>query len=463
MSESISRRQFLQAMAAMAGAALAAACMPAAGPAPTGGAQPGEAPVAAPKKVVVRVQIQGGTLGAQLHDMADLWNKEHADKFEVVGEDVPYDDISMKTQMGYAVGDLQDVLHAFTRWYFTGAYSGWYMPLDDLIAETGLIPDYDDFYQIAIDNSRWEGKIYGVPEAPYVAPNNVIFWNRGLFEEAGVPVPNDAMDVWDLFETARKITNVEKGIFGFEANQGTQGRLNTIARHWGKPQYGASGDTSTWLTDVEGKKFNFIDNVGCIEWFSKWYLPLLKERVIPTAADAVAGGLFEAGRVAIGQGHQGFPRRKELSVGDNWDFHPEDAILFPKGPEGRRGTSQEGHYKCIWSDTKVPREALEFIGFITSVEGGKMGFARTGSYSARKSVWTDPENTSKYPIFIAMHELMESGIVEPYPLPWNLRDQEFTDIFKNLMNPLWQGTTTWEEHAPSVQRQIQAHFDLPRP
>jgi ABC-type glycerol-3-phosphate transport system substrate-binding protein len=470
--QAYSRRQFLTGLTLAAGGAAIAGltgCTPKAPPtavpakeAPAQPAKVPEAPKAAPQKVVVRVQIQSGSLGPQLHDMADKWNAEHADKFEIVGEDVPYGDISMKTQLGYAVGDLQDVLHAFTRWYFTGAFSGWYLPLGDLIDQTGLIPDYEDFYKIAIDNSLWEGKIYGVPEAPYVAPNNVIMWNRGLFEEAGVPVPNPDMDVWDLFETAKAVTDVDAGIFGFQANQGTQGRLNTIVRNWGKPEYGANGDISTWLTP-DGKKVNFLENVGCIEWFSKWYQPLLAERVIPTAEDAVQGGLFEAGRVAIDQGHQGFPRRRELSVGDNWDFHPEDAILFPKGPEGRVGTSQEGHYKCIYSGTKVPNEALEFIGFITSVEGGKIGFDRTGSYSARKSVWTDPANTSKYPIFLAMDELMESGRVEPYPLPDNLRDQEFTDIFQNVMNPIWQGTASWAEHAPGVQQQLQAHFDLPRP
>lgn len=470
MASRISRRRFLASALAVGGMMAISSSV--------GGCTPKASPEAAPKepqptaakpeavaatgkeRITIRVMNLGGPLGEYVYAACERFAEANPDILPKV-EDVPYGEMSQKTEMGIAIGDLPDTLHAFTRWTQLGCYKGWYLPLDDLLDSTDAVPDYDDFYQISVENEKWEGKTYVLLESPCSAPNSTLVWNRNIFAAAGVEPPTPDMDIWDLFEKAQQVTNKQKKLFGIELAATTPARFAALCRTWGKPEYGAKGDTSTWLASPDGKEFNFIDNPGAIEFCTKFMRPLLDAGAQPTQADQIQGGLFVAGQSAMYQGHQGHPTRLELSIGENWDFHPEDAMNFPVGPLGRQGTAQESQVKCIYSGTKHPEEALRVLGYILSKESGLVSLEKTGNYSGRRSVYL--EFADRYPHFRQWDELMMAGIVEPYPMPWNLRDLEVSDKYTNTMNPLLQATADWVSQAPVVQGEIQKIYDLPRP
>ena len=92
-----------------------------------------------------------------------------------------------------------------------------------------------------------------------------------------------------------------------------------------------------------------------------------------------------------------------------------------------------------------------------------MGIKESGAFSGRKSVYRDPQFAETMPIYKQFDELMTSGVVEPYSIPWNLRDIEYSDKWTQLGAPLRDGTATFDEHAPVLQEEIQKLFDLPRP
>lgn len=466
MHHRMTRRQFVnRTLGAITGLATLSAiggCAPAITPAPeaTKAVETAPEPAKVTDPITIRVMNLGGPLGEYVYDACERFTQDHPE-IQTKVEDVPYAEMSQKTEMGFAIGDLPDTLHAFTRWLWLGCYKGWYLPLDDLLESTDAVPDYDDFYPISVENEKWEGKTYCLLESPCSAPNSTLVWNRSIFEEAGVAPPNPDMDIWDLFDLAQKVTNREKGIFGIELALTSTARIATMCRIWGKPDYGINGDTSTWLTSIDGKKFNFIDNQGAIEFYTKFLRPLIDSGAQPTEADQIQGGLFAAGKSAMYQGHQGHPVRLELSIGSNWDFHVEDAMNFPVGPDGRRGTAQEAQVKCIYSQTKYPEEALRVLGYITSHESGLASLEKTGNYSGRRSCYL--EYAERYPHFTEWDELMVSDIVEPYPMPWNLRDVEVLDTFTNTFAPLIAATTDWGTQAPIVQAEIQKVFDLDRP
>jgi ABC-type glycerol-3-phosphate transport system substrate-binding protein len=472
MKENLSRRQFLSRVLAVSGGLAAASlvgagCAPKTTPepaapekeAPTAPAQPPPAKV--DEVITLRVQMEGGQLGEQMGILLDQWN-ERNDKVKAVVEETVYGEIAMKTELGFATGDLPDSLFAFTRWHWLGAYKGWYLALDDLL-DAGLVNDYEDFYEIGVENQKFEGKVYGLIDSVHVGPASTITWNRGLFEEAGLEPPNPDMTMMDLHDLARKVARPEEGIFGIQMALHTPGRFVNNTRAWGKPDYHAQGDTSTWITSVDGKEYNLLDNPGAKEILTTWLKPLLDEQIHPMPEDQVTGGLFIAGKVAMLQAHQGQPMRTRASVGDNWEFHTQDCMILPVGPEGRRGTSWECHNRCVYAKTKYPQEALQLNDYLTSYEAGMISLGITGNRSGRKSVISDPKWQADFPIYQAMDEVLTSGIVEPYPMPWNLRDVEATDTHKNLVNPMVDGQMPWETQAPTAQREMQSLFDLPRP
>ncbi len=472
MTKSFSRRQFLSHVLAVssglaAASLVSAGCAPKADPVPDAPvkedpAAPVEPPPAKVDEVIyIRVQMESGPIGVQMGELLERWNEANP-SVQAVLEETIYGEIAMKTELGVAVGDVPDSLFAFTRWHWLGAYKGWYLALDDLI-DAGVVTDFDDFYEIGVENQKFEGKIYGLIDSVHVGPASTITWNRGLFEEAGLEPPNPDMTLMDIHDLARKVARPEEGIFGFQSSLGTIGRLANTTRAWGKPEYHAHGDTSTWVTSVDGRQFHLIDNPGAKELLATWLKTLYDERVHPMPEDQVTGGLWVAGQVAMIQAHQGQTMRTKASVGDMWDFHTQDCMMLPVGPEGRMGTSWECHNRCVYAKTKYPQETLELNDYLTSYEAGMISLGMTGNRSGRKSVLADPKWQDEFPIFQAMDEVLTSGIVEEYPMPWNLRDVEVREVQNNTLNPISNGLMTWEEQAHIAQREIQAVFDLPRP
>lgn len=470
MRRGISRRQFLGEMTALVSglalAPLAAGCAPKPAAAPTkAAAKPATEPTQPPQKteqtIVLRVQMEGGALGAQMGELCQRFSDDNPG-IEVQIEELPWADLVMKTKLGAATGDLPDSLFAHTTWHWLGCYKGWYRAIDDLL-DAGYVDDYDDFYEVGVENQQFEGRTYGLLDSCVVGPSTYITWNRNLFLEKGLEPPKPGMDIWDLHELAIKVTDPDNGIFGIEMVLHTPARLEVLARCWGKPEYGYQGDTSTWMTSPDFKRYNLIDNPGAQEIFTNWYTPLLEARAQPKPEDKVQGGLFVAGKCAIYQGHHGHPQRMKSSVGDKWEYHSQDAMYLPPGPDGRVGSSWHCHLRCLSALTEHPEETMRLNASLTSSEAQMIALTLTGNRGARKSVYSDPKWQEDFPHYMMHHDILMAKSVEPLGIPWNLRLDEFDDTYNQLSAPLITGTASWAEQGPILQSEIQRIFDLDRP
>jgi maltose-binding protein MalE len=58
--------------------------------------------------------------------------------------------------------------------------------------------------------------------------------------------------------------------------------------------------------------------------------------------------------------------------------------------------------------------------------------------------------------------LIEAG-VEPFPMPNNTRFTEANTAFQAEIEQIWEGTKTWDEQAPVIQKKLQEILDQPRP
>jgi multiple sugar transport system substrate-binding protein len=95
------------------------------------------------------------------------------------------------------------------------------MQLEPLIADHRF--DITDFNENVLNAIReaGDGNLYGL--APYYTAN-ALFYNKDIFEQAGVPVPQDGMTWEQIFDLARRVSSGEgeERIYGFSNDRWSQ-------------------------------------------------------------------------------------------------------------------------------------------------------------------------------------------------------------------------------------------------
>ena len=127
--------------------------------------------------------------------------RERHPNWDIQLEQTPQDGIVEKTNTQIASGDLPDVLQVqglFAQpWIRQGAFAS----LSDFSDDDDF--DVEDFYGAALDQFRWDGDLYGIPNV--VAPD-LVYLNLDMFEAAGVDLPSDDWTMEDLEQLAMELT-----------------------------------------------------------------------------------------------------------------------------------------------------------------------------------------------------------------------------------------------------------------
>ncbi len=119
-----------------------------------------------------------------------------------------YDD---KIAAGFGAGDPPDVMYM---WNFPN-YAASLLPLDAYVAKGGI--DMADFGAgllpyASVNNPDGSTSLMGIP-AGYTT--YVAYYNKDLFDKAGLPYPTDAWTWADLRAAAAKIANPEAKVYGY--------------------------------------------------------------------------------------------------------------------------------------------------------------------------------------------------------------------------------------------------------
>jgi multiple sugar transport system substrate-binding protein len=169
------------------------------GPAATTEAPPTEEVVAEGPEVL-RVWITWGDNPAQIQELFNRYGDANNVKVEV---NTPVEDD--KVIAALSGSDPPDVLvlggpDAVSTWVNEGLLT----PLDDLVAAHGI--DLDDIYPAMLAQGRYQGKLYALP---WGSDTYGLFWNKDLFEEAGLDPEKPPETMEELAEVADKLTKVE--------------------------------------------------------------------------------------------------------------------------------------------------------------------------------------------------------------------------------------------------------------
>lgn len=198
----MSRRFWLVLSVLLVAGLVAGACVPpSVGPVqPAEQPKGAEAPAAQP--VTLTWAFWGSPEEAVSHKLvADAFMKEHPEiKVETWNE--PWDNYFTKIQALWASGDPKAVPDIAFLWP-TPKYAaeGVLENLDPYIQKTGY--DLNDYWGGLLESARYKGSVYGLPRDIEV---NVLYYNKDLFDKAGVSYPDETWTWDDLLAAAEKLT-----------------------------------------------------------------------------------------------------------------------------------------------------------------------------------------------------------------------------------------------------------------
>jgi multiple sugar transport system substrate-binding protein len=304
------------------------------------------------------------------------------------------DSYDEKLLTGLAAGNAPDV---FLWWNFPALVSR--DGLTDLLPlTTGSSPlDTSIYFPQVLDYNRVGDGLYGIPQD---FTSRTYFYNKVLFDEAGIEYPTAEWTWDDLQEAAVALTKGEGedkqyGFYTYSGNYPLQGYLWSNGGDFISPD----GTTAS----------GYLDSPETLETLD-WYIKLQTELgVAPTQTEeATVGGpadLFQNGKLAIFDNGR-WPQSQFKEVPD-LDF---GTALPPKSPKGTRVTVLHEAGWCINPATAHPDEAWELVKGLSNADAARISVEAGWGMPAVQSV-ADEMGLLEDPIERTWFEAVESATV----------------------------------------------------
>lgn len=305
---------------------------------------------------------------------------------------------------------------------------GMLLPLDDYIADSDV--DLNNYPEALNKIYNIDGVQYGIP----VDWDTIGLWyNKEIFDAAGVEYPNDSWTWEDLVAAAEKISDPAAGIYGIDAGYADQGGFfNTVPAAGG------------YIVNEDGTKCGF-DDEKTVKGMTVWE-DLLKSGASPSQAvlnETAGTTLFTAGKLGMIMAGDWVIADFVAVEGFGGKF---DAAMLPT-IDGNRASCIHGKANCISSATKNPDEAWAWVSYLASEEAnvmlGKSG-AAIPSYSGCSDYFFDAYPEYNMKVFSRMAE--ECAV--PYPTSRGF--QEWADLIWNELVPAYSGEVSMEDACAKI-------------
>jgi multiple sugar transport system substrate-binding protein len=321
------------------------------------------------KKLVIACWYNLADLGGW-KEIVEAFKNKHPEVTEVEVQISSWDEFLPKILTQVASGTAPDVITVENQPFPEFVAKGVLKDLTDYLEKTKGFSK-KDFFSHYIDRYSVKGRLYGIPWD--CEPVACLFYNKKLFNEAGVAYPNDTWRWEQLLNAAQKLTKKQGDRvtqYGYDPE--------------GNWQYFVYTNGGSLVDNIKEPTKCTLDSKRAIDGV-QFYLDLMyKYGVSPSPAMLQASGatsvdLFLTGRVA-------------MSYGGIWDafFHPKEynemagLTIAPAGPTGIRGYPTGGTAWTICATSKEPDLAWDWITFFMGLEGFKIQFK--GSYKGALDV-----------------------------------------------------------------------------
>lgn len=303
-----------------------------------------------------------------VEELVKRYNETNTDNVEIQMEIIPWDSLLQKLLSTMSTGQGPDLAGFNFNYVPQYAKSGYILDLTEyMVAGTDLDPA--NWPPALVERLKYEGKFYA---APMNFATLMMYYNKDLFQAAGLDPDKPPAD-WDSWIAAiRKLTDPSKGQYGIAI-----GERQTIP-NWPILLWGNGGDVVK-----DGKSFLASEeSLGAL----KLWGPLVRdEKVSPYGlTGAEADKLFETGKAAMSITGpwmvNGF-----LAANLNFDVAP-----IPAGPAGPV-TLADTVVIVVNAKTQAKDAAINFVKYWNSKESQLYFSSQTGFPPARLDLVGDPE------------------------------------------------------------------------
>jgi multiple sugar transport system substrate-binding protein len=252
------------------------------------------------------------------------------------------------------------------------ASNGQLLELDDAIAEADI--DMSKYPEALVNLFNHDDHQYGLPKD---FDTIGLWYNKELFDAAGVAYPDETWTWEDVSTAAEALTNAAAGVYGIAAPLNRQeGFYNTVAQAGGE------------IISEDGKASGYDD--PATQAGIQYWVDFVENGSSPTLqqmADTEAVAMFENGTVAMYYGGSFYASR----FYENADLRSKvDVTVLPGGE--RRATVINGIQNVGYAETKHPEELAKFLLFLGSEEAALIQ-AETGAvvpaYEGTQQAWVD--------------------------------------------------------------------------
>jgi multiple sugar transport system substrate-binding protein len=417
--------------------AVAACTPPSAAPPP---AAPPTAAPAAKEPVTLTWAFWGSPEEAVSHKLvADAFMKEHPEiKIETWNE--PWDNYFTKIQALWASGDPKVVPDVAFLWP-TPKYAadGVLENLDPYIQKSGY--DLNDYWGGLLESAKYKGSVYGLPRDIEV---NVLYYNKALFDKAGVKYPDENWTWDDFLAAADKLTVKD-----------SSGKVTqyALAMEGGKYAKWVNQNGGAILDDyVNPSKCMMADpkSIAAIKFFSDM---MNKGYAMRDADLSQAGGdqaVFQSGQAAM------IIQNTSRVSGFNKANMNYDVTVAPIPKGGKRWNPAGGAAWVMSAKSDNKDAAWTFLQWLQSKDGGEKLYTERGEiFPALQSAANSPAFMTDQPPAnkkAIVAEAAASGVGGFGYFPeW---DEMEGTIITPALQKIWAGEATPEQALPDMCKQV---------
>jgi multiple sugar transport system substrate-binding protein len=293
-----------------------------------------------------------------------------------------------------SAGTLPDMFWMHSNNIYRYASNGMLLDLTDKIASSPSVK-MENFPKGLVQIYNFNGKQYAVPK-DYDTIG--LWYNKTMFDAAGVKYPDDTW-TWDtLYDAAKKLTKKDKSQYGFLAPLHNQeGFYNFIYQNGG--------------TVITADKKSGYDDPKTIEAM-QFYVKLVKEGLSPQMfGDAERAQAIQNGLCAMGLfgswNLSGFTSNEYMAK----NF---DVAVLPSSPSGGKASIFNGLGYAISPNTKNADAAWKWVEYLGSKEGqlkqAELGIA-ISAYNGTADAWVNSNKTFHIKCFI---DMVQYAQIRPY-------------------------------------------------
>ncbi len=383
-------------------------------------------------KITVRLTTWAGVEeAAELQAVIDEVNA-NAENFQIIHEPAP-DEYYTKIQTALAGGTSAD-LFWLSQEYIAGlADDGALLDLTDYLgADDHPAADLSDYFPGVLSTAVYQDRNYGLP---WIAQPVVLFYNKALFDEAGMEYPTLDWD-WEIFKSAAAELTVDTD------GDGQNDQWGFTLNGWPPPQmfvWQAGGDVIT-----EDLSATPVDSPEAVEGFT-FYADMIYDDEHAPPEEVIQeqgfGEMFKAGQVAMFMGGAGddLDRVEGLDVG---------VVAVPSGPRDRTTFAWTASTVAAASTDNPDVTYQALIELTEGIHHWKIVAPRESLATVETISESEPRKAESAPAIVEAVPHMRSFHILP-------RQQEWDTVFwGDLMDPLFHDEGSADELAAAVQPEL---------